>query len=177
MVPLFYNCMIEYFMVRGVSVKMNIELEKVTAGERNKLEKLLQLYLHDLSMYFPITFDSSNCEYIYDDLDKYFSDNYAYFIKCKNDICGFILVDNNQDDNYEISEIFVLNNYKGKKIGETAVAKIFDMYKGNWVIKAVPSSPIAENFWTKTVDNYTNGDFKIEHTGKYARAELYFRNK
>ena len=94
---------------------MNIELEKITKSEKNKLEKLLQLYLHDLSIYFPITFDSSNCEYIYDNLDKYFTDNYAYFIKCKNDICGFILVDNNKNENYEISEMFVLNNYKGKK--------------------------------------------------------------
>lgn len=155
---------------------MDIKLEKVTKDEKNKVEKLLQLYLHDLSMYFPITFDSSKCEYVYDDLDKYFTDNYAYFIKCENDICGFVLVDNNKNDNYEISEMFVLNNYKGKKVGETAVGKIFDMYKGNWTIKAVPSSPIAENFWTKTVANYTNGNFKIEHTGKYARAELYFSN-
>ncbi len=156
---------------------MDIKLEKVTKDEKNKVEKLLQLYLHDLSMYFPITFDSSKCEYVYDDLDKYFTDNYAYFIKCENDICGFVLVDNNKNDNYEISEMFVLNNYKEKKVGETAVGKIFDMYKGNWTIKTVPSSPIAENFWTKTVANYTNGNFKIEHTGKYARAELYFSNK
>ena len=42
-------------------------------------------------MYFPITFDSLKCEYVYDDSDKYFTDNYAYFIKCDNDICGFIL--------------------------------------------------------------------------------------
>lgn len=156
---------------------MNIDLEKVTKDEKNNLEKLLQLYLHDLSMYFPITFDSSKCEYVYDDLDKYFTDNYAYLIKYENDICGFVLVDNNKNSNYEISEMFVLNNYKGKKIGENAVREIFDMYKGNWTIKAVPSSPIAENFWTKTISNYTNGNFKIEHTGKYARAELYFSNK
>ena len=44
--------------------------------------------------------------------------------------------------------MFVLNNYKGKNIGEKAVSKIFDMYKGNWTIKSVPSSPKAENFWT-----------------------------
>lgn len=155
---------------------MNIELEKVTKDEKNKVEKLLQLYLHDLSMYFPITFDSSKCEYIYDDLDKYFTNNYAYFIKFKNNICGFIFIDNNKKDNYEISEMFILNNYKRKKVGETAVKKIFDMYKGNWTIKAVPSSKIAEKFWTKTIDNYTNGNFKIEHTGKYARAEIFFSN-
>ncbi len=43
---------------------MNIKLEKITKDEKHKLENLLQLYLHDLSMYFPITFDSLKCEYI-----------------------------------------------------------------------------------------------------------------
>ena len=110
---------------------MNIDLEKITKDEKNKLEKLLQLYLHDLSMHFPITFDSSKCEYVYDNLDKYFTDNHAYFIKCDNGICGFILVNNNKNANYEISEMFVLNNNKGKKVEETADGKVFDMYKGN----------------------------------------------
>ena len=154
---------------------MNISVEKVASSERKNLEKLLQLYLHDLSLYFPITFDSKVCEYEYD-LNKYFDKNYAYFIKSSDDILGFVLVDDNLEDNYEISEMFVLNNYKGKKIGEEAVKKIFDIYKGNWTIKAVPLSPIAESFWKKAVNNYTNGNFRLEHTGKYNRAELYFKN-
>lgn len=54
----------------------NIKLEKVRLEDRNKLERLLQLYLHDLSLYFPITFNSDICQYEYD-LDKYFIDNYA----------------------------------------------------------------------------------------------------
>ena len=155
---------------------MNISLKKVESKERKKLEKLLQLYLHDLSLYFPIPFDSKVCEYEYD-LDKYFDKNYAYFIKSDNDILGFVLVDDNLEDNYEISEIFVLNNYKVKKVGEEAVKKIFDIYKGNWTIKAVPLSPKAEAFWTKTKNNYTKGNYRLEHTGKYDRAELYFQNK
>ena len=131
---------------------MNISVEKVTSSERTNLEKLLQLYLHDLSLYFSITFDSKVCEYEYD-LNKYFDNNYAYFIKSGNDILGFVLVDDNSENNYEISEMFVLNNYKGKKVGEEAVKKIFDIYKGNWTIKAVPLSPKAESFWKKTVNN------------------------
>lgn len=154
---------------------MEIKIERVKISERKKLENLLQLYLHDLSLYFPIEFNSKTCKYEYD-LNKYFENDYAYFIKSSNDILGFILVDNNLNDNYEISEMFVLNNYKGKKIGEEAVKKIFNIYKGNWVIKAVPLSPLAESFWKKTVKNYTNGNFRLEHTGKYDRAELYFKN-
>ena len=154
---------------------MNLKIKKIEKKEKSKLEKLLQLYLHDLSFYFPIDFDSTKCEYEYD-LNKYFEDNYAYFIQSDEDILGFILVDNNSNNNYEISEMFVLNNYKGNRIGEQSVIKIFNKYRGNWTIKAVPCSPVAESFWKKTVNNYTKGNFKIEHTGKYNRAELYFTN-
>ena len=154
---------------------MNLKIRKIEKKEKSKLEKLLQLYLHDLSFYFPIDFDSTKCEYEYD-LNKYFEDNYAYFIQSDEDILGFILVDNNSNNNYEISEMFVLNNYKGNRIGEQSVIKIFNKYRGNWTIKAVPCSPVAESFWKKTVNNYTKGNFKIEHTGKYNRAELYFTN-
>ena len=80
-------------------------------------------------MYFPITFNSSKCEYIYDDLDKYFNDNYAYFIKNEKEVLGFILVDDNKNCNYEISEMFVLNNYKGKNIGEKVILEIFNIYR------------------------------------------------
>ena len=155
---------------------MNIELIKVNKNERTKLEKLLQLYLHDLSLYFPLDFDSEKCEYDYD-LDKYFDNDFAYFIKSSNDILGFILIDNNGNYNYEISEIFVLNNYKEKQIGTKAVIKVFDLYRGNWTIKAVPKSKVAEKFWIKVVSKYTNDNYKLSHTGKYDRVELNFSNK
>ena len=130
---------------------MNISVEKVASSERKNLEKLLQLYLHDLSLYFPITFDSKVCEYEYD-LNKYFDKNYAYFIKSSDDILGFVLVDDNLEDNYEISEMFVLNNYKGKKVGEEAVKKIFDIYKGNWTIKAGSMSSFRTHFFTQLLN-------------------------
>ena len=94
---------------------MKIDIQIVSLEEKEKLKRLMQLYLHDLSQFFPIIFNSKTCFYDYD-LEKYFDDNYAYFIKSEDDILGFILIDDNNNDNYEISDIFVLNNYKGKKI-------------------------------------------------------------
>ena len=154
---------------------MNIELIKDNKNEKEKLEKLLQLYLHDLSIYFPLDFDSEKCEYKYD-LDKYFNNDFAYFIKSDNNILGFILIDNNGESNYEISEMFVLNNYKNKKVGTISVIKAFALYKGKWTIKAVPKSEIAEKFWVKVVSEYTNNNYELYHTGKYDRAELHFSN-
>ena len=94
-----------------------------------------------------------------------------------NEIVGFILINKLEEDNYEISEIFILNNYKNKKIGKKAVNQIFDIYKGKWQIKVVPSSPKTESFWNKTISDYTDNNYKLIHTGKYNRAEFYFNNK
>lgn len=154
---------------------MDIELEKVELKDKIKLERLLELYLHDLSLYFPLPFNSEECKYDYN-LDKYFIDNYAYFIKDNNNILGFILIDDNKNNNYEVSEIFILNNYKRNNIGGISISKIFDIYRGNWTIKAVPNSIPAEAFWIKIVSNYTNGNYKIAYIGKYNRLELYFNN-
>ena len=108
--------------------------------------------------------------------NKYFIDNYAYFIKSDNDILGFVLIDDNRNNNYEISEIFVLNNYKRNKIGKEVAIKVFDMYKGNWTIKAVPNSKVAESFWKMVVKDYTNNNYIEKYTGKYNRLEIYFSN-
>lgn len=152
-----------------------MKLEEITIKEKNKLEKLVQLYLHDLSKDFKIDFNNDTCEYLYD-LSTYFHNNKAYFIKVVNNIVGFILLDINKD-NYEISEIFILNNYKNNHYGEEAVTTIFNMYKGNWVIKAVPNSNIAKNFWNKVINKYTNNNYKVIKTGKYNRPEYYFNNE
>lgn len=155
---------------------MNITLTKVNKNEKNLLNNLMQLYLHDLSLYFPIDFDSKTCQYKYN-LESYFHNNYAYFIKMNSELIGFILIDKFTEDKYEISEIFILNNYKNQNIGKQAVNKIFDMYKGKWQIKVVPSSPKAKSFWNKTISDYTDNNYKLIHTGKYNRAEFYFNNK
>ena len=152
-----------------------MKLREITIQEQKKLEKLIQLYLHDISKYFKIDFNSNTCEYLYN-LSTYFQKNKAYFIEVNNNIVGFILLDINID-NYEISEIFILNNYKNNHYGEEAITTIFNMYKGNWIIKAVPNSNIAENFWNKVITKYTKNKYKVIKTGKYNRPEYYFNNE
>ena len=44
---------------------MNIVVEKISKKDKEKLERLIQLYLHDLSLYFPISFNSDSIKYIH----------------------------------------------------------------------------------------------------------------
>jgi predicted acetyltransferase len=152
-------------------------LRKIELKDKNLLENMMQLYLHDLSLYFPIEFDSTKCKYDYN-LDSYFEKNVAFFIENeKQEKLGFILIDLLSNTSFEISEMFILNNYKRKGVGEKAVKDIFNKYRGDWIVKAVPLSTVAEKFWNNVINNYTNGKYSIDHIGKYNRAIFKFNNK
>ena len=156
---------------------MKVEFKKII--ERDKFDRLFQLYLSELSLYYPAPYNYEECLNEYDNINRYFNDNnhYSYFIYLNNNIVGFVLIDDNSNDNYELSEIFILNQVKNQGIGTIVVNKIFDKYRGNWIIKVVPNSKKAENFWMKTIKEYTNNNFEVIYTGKYNRAEFSFNNK
>lgn len=153
-------------------------LERITKPKKELLERLLQLYLHNISLYFPIDFNSETALYDYDDISKYFENdnNKAFLIKNENNIVGFMLIDFLEDKNV-IQEMFILNNYKGQGFGKKAVIELLNTYKGTWEIKSLPCSKDAETFWTKVITEYTNNNCNIEQIGRYNRAVLTFNNK
>ena len=153
-----------------------MELKKASLEDRKLLGRLMQLYLHDLCLYFPLEIANDGI-YYYDDFDEYFSMNRLAYLFYDNDkIVGFCLIDISDELN-SFQEMFILNNYKHRGYGREAVCKIFDMYPGAWIVKAVPNSRIAEEFWDTVISLYTNNNYILEHTGKYNRAEFSFSNK
>ena len=152
-------------------------LERITSDKKIILDRLFQLYYHDISLEFPLDLDNETMLYEVDDLSKYFEgdNNKGYFIKYEDKIAGFVLVDLYEDKNV-IDQIFVLNNFKGHGLAKQVVFIVFDKFKGNWEIKAVPESKRAEGFWLKVVNEYTNGDYTEERIGRYNRLMLTFNN-
>ena len=151
---------------------------KKIIGKNQIIERLLQLYLHNISLYFPIDMDQKTGLYKYENLDSYLEGNknkIAYLIEYENNIAGFILVEFTNVKNI-IQEMFVINNYKRKGVGSMAVKELFDKHRGNWEIKSVPLSNQAESFWKNTIKKYTNNNFDIKYIGKYNRAVITFKN-
>jgi len=156
---------------------MDITLKEIELEKKDILNNLMQLYLHNISLNFPMDFDSNTGMYGYDDIEKYFENdnNKAYFILKENEIAGFMLIDLSDEKNI-VQEMFVLNNYKRKGVGKTAVSILFDKFRGNWEIKSLPCSESAEKFWISSVKEYTNDQFNLEYVGKFNRAVLTFNN-
>jgi len=156
---------------------MDITLKEIELEKKDILNNLMQLYLHNISLNFPMDFDSNTGMYGYDDIEKYFENdnNKAFFILKENEIAGFMLIDLSDEKNI-VQEMFVLNNYKRKGVGKTAVSILFDKFRGNWEIKSLPCSESAEKFWISSVKEYTNDQFDLEYVGKFNRAVLTFNN-
>lgn len=157
---------------------MDVTVKEIKLEKKDILDKLMQLYLHNISLNFPMDFDSNTGTYGYEGIEKYFSNerNKAFLILKENEIAGFILIDLLDEKNI-IQEMFILNNYKRKGVGKTAVSLIFDKFKGNWEAKSLPCSENAEKFWISAIKEYTNGKYNLEYVGKFNRAVLTFNNE
>ena len=147
---------------------MDISLELIKIEEKEILKNLSELYIYELSQYNPIEVNDLGLYESLDDLDLYWieKNRNPYFIKVDNKLAGFILVyDGRQIDeiesNYAIDDFFIMYKYKRQGIGKYCVNYIFDKFKGKWQIWFHPKNEPAKKFWTKTIDEYTNGKFEI----------------
>ncbi len=149
-------------------------LKTVKFSEYKKMERLLQLYLHELSFFVDLALDDA-FNYNYPYLTNYFNEENRKILFVENDtnIIGFVMLEIGKTN--FIHELFILNKYRKTGIGEKVVFALFDEYKGNWDIKVVPNSVLAEKFWTKGISEYTS-NFNLEYIGTYNRAHFTFSN-
>lgn len=163
-----------------------IKLVEIESKDKSVLQNLFQLYMHDITASLPMDVNEHGLfEYNY--LDYYFAETegnrYAYFVYIDNKIGGFVLVNDDfmvldkQKDFpcYDLAEMFILNAYKKKGVGEIIAKQVFDLHHGSWEIRPVPRSEGAKKFWLKVVKNYTNNNY-VENYPKPNRLALIFKN-
>lgn len=147
---------------------MVIDIKKIEKKDKHVLDNLFQLYLHDISLSLPMDVNKDGL-FDCDSLDVYINEkinHYSFFIKVNNKYIGFALIDKklveSNNDNYELTMLFILNSYKNNGIGRLIAFKIFDMFEGNWEIKPTPHSKRAKKFWKRVIKEYTNNKYIIE---------------
>lgn len=161
---------------------MDFELKQIDNQNLNILENLFQLYIHDISRELPWDCNDGGVFEAYslkDWLEN--KENFGYLIYVEDKLAGFVMVDRefkvltDQSTAYNLSEIFVLNNYKGKGLASKVVKQVFDMYKGNWECRPVPKSISALTFWEKVFAN--NFQYNVtKHEWKEDRFAFTFSN-
>lgn len=162
---------------------MKLEVKKIEKKDKSVLANLFQLYMHDITQDLHMDINEHGL-FDYDYIDYFFSkDGYMPFMIYVDDkIAGFVLIDldfmvlEGKEDEYNLSEMFILNGYKGKGIGKKVAFIIFDMFLGTWEVKPVPRSLRAKTFWEKSINEYTKGKFEEKYP-KPNRTTFIFSNK
>jgi predicted acetyltransferase len=144
----------------------NLILRKIKTIRDTAFKNLQQLYEFEFS---PITgneTDSTGC-YSQKKLEKMWSENgYDLYVMYKDKIpVGFTVVNlssmlNGDKETRDIAEFFVMPLYRRKGYGKWMVFRIFDMYKGKWEIRELESAKAAYKFWTSTIKEFTNDNYK-----------------
>ncbi|PGK46145.1 GNAT family N-acetyltransferase [Bacillus anthracis] len=132
---------------------MFVTLQTVQESEKEILRNLYALYLHDLSTFTPNITIGANGFFAYEDLHMFWGNDgiTPYFIKCDNDIVGFLLLLErpflNKEHDFSINDIFVLNQYKGKGIGKQVIENLLKEKRGQYFVIKIEKNVPAVSFW------------------------------
>ncbi|MBL8067847.1 MAG: hypothetical protein JNM28_05315 [Armatimonadetes bacterium] len=156
---------------------MPLTLSLVTGEDLQVLENLLQLYLHEASRFDPVEigedgkFDTSPFTKLLltPEVD-------AYLVRIKGKIAGFAIVkptfQGGEIVARSLTDLFLLETYRGFGIGEEVARMVFDQSPGLWHLEIYGKHEEAAKFWAKVIYRYTGDDFR-HLTRRGNRSEIF----
>lgn len=135
----------------------NITLNPISIEDKEVIRNLVFEYQQEL-------LDTENPgEYTY--LDTYWEkeNRHPFFIKHSDEIIGFVLVNHHTLINKpgaNIAEFYVKPDYRHNGVGLQAALAVFSKFPGKWEVRVLHDKFKAIEFWRKTIDKATKGDFQ-----------------
>lgn len=149
----------------------DLEVRPATLADRLPIQRMLELYQHDLSDLWDQDLDLHG-EYGYA-LDRYWRDPkckaFAFLMAGK--YAGFALVDNAvslPENELWMGQFFVVKKYRRRGLGSVAAKRVFDQVRGRWEVGQMPMNLPAQAFWRRVIGEYRAGNF-VEHALDDAR--------
>ena len=146
---------------------MPLRLIETTDEIRPIIERLLQLYLHDISEFSST--EPCDGQYFYKDWQSYWSDPsfkpFVFVLRGKP--AGFVLIRKKQfqvgEFQHQICDLFVLRCYRRLGIGEEVARMVFNQFPGRWEIEVSGQNDVAKLFWRQVMRRYTLRRYKELH--------------
>jgi len=143
-------------------VDLSLSVTRALPAERELLQRLLELYQHDLSDIWDQDVDDSGC-FGYS-LDRYWDDEEckAYIFRMQGQAAGFALVDRQvkiPGSDFWMDQFFVMKKYRAKGIGGAAAAQVFCNHPGRWQVGQMTANLPAQAFWRKTIHRVCGGNY------------------
>lgn len=125
-----------------------MSLEPIRAEHRPTVERLWQLYMHDLSEYRGILPDAEGL-YRWGRLPLYFGDpdRVGYLIRRGVDLAGFVLIRGLEADARVVGEFFVVRALRRQQVGRQAMRLVLERHSGQWEIPFQENNTGAARFW------------------------------
>ena len=128
-----------------------VELCELTGETRPVLERLWQLYLHDLSE-FRDSHPNEDGLFKTARLDAFLepsADRRAYLVRRNGSPAGFVLVGGLEAGPHRIDEFFVVRSVRRAGVGRAAAAAALVRHPGRWAIGFQNENPTAARFWRR----------------------------
>ena len=140
-------------------------LDAATLADRQLLENLLELYIHDLSAAFPSIELGADGRFGYPKLALYWSEperRFPFLIRHGARVAGFALATRgspmSDDPNvFDVAEFFVMRRYRRSGLGRRAARLLWQRMPGTWIVRASHGSPGAVPFWARVIAEYSAG--------------------
>jgi len=148
----------------------HINVAAANLSDKSLIQNLMQLYLYDFSEFNGYDLNEHglyNNTYV----DHYWveKERKPFIIRVEDRLAGFVLINNITyivDDGFAIADFFVMRKYRRRGVGRAVARRIFDMFGPNWEIRQTKDNHVAQAFWIKIIQEYTNGDFEHYQKGK-----------
>jgi predicted acetyltransferase len=161
------------------------------------IKNMYPLYLHDLSGHYGLVADHTpNQHGIFENSDRFktLHDQYdeqniwwekpgvlfPFLIQADHTPAGFALIATSpycsQEVDYFMSDFFVLQPFRGTGVAQIAATYLFEQFNGKWAVYTNPSpkNMIGQQFWEKTIAQYTKGSFVKQNALTHDGDKLIF---
>ena len=144
------------------------QLVSAEPSDRGTIERLIQLYLYDLSLplSFPID-DDGRYEYTY--LDRFW--RHPYLIRDDDELAGFVLVTDwcpitGRRPCFFMAEFFVMRRYRRRGVASAACHQVFARHSGLWHAGVIERNQPGMAFWQPLLGGFDATATSVTHEGE-----------
>lgn len=140
-----------------------LEVREAERADRLPLQRMLELYQHDLSDIWDQDLDSHG-EYGYA-LDRYWDTEgfHPFVATVDGKYAAFALVNQAVRIGTEgcwMDQFFVLRKYRRRGVGERLARAALAGLPGRWEVGQMPQNGAAQAFWRKVIGEFTGGRYR-----------------
>ncbi|MCG9894897.1 MAG: hypothetical protein MH204_05435 [Fimbriimonadaceae bacterium] len=135
-----------------------IRLVQVDEGNWGVFDRLVQLYLHEISAHLRVQ-NTDAATLVWEDRPGFPPISGAWLIYVKDLPAGFAIMEKRHCP--VVTDFFIMNNYRQLGLGRGAAEVLLANFPGPWKAASVAGSEVARSFWKKVIGGFVGSNFRI----------------